>query len=205
MSWTLASIPNALERGERHLQPNWSVIAGWVDSQQLGERTNDVWTALARDWLEQLRRSLNDGYVVAESSEFFVLSKESAVKSNRLLGHCEYARRTILQTLDGVARDEGFGKHVVLVLANVEQYYDYIADFYPDEGQELSYHLAQVLFRNLMSDYPSKVCAILNSADCEDAGNSALKQLCGTSLADRAGQFLGGGDWEPQERFEEID
>lgn len=249
---------------------------------------------------------MDDGYVVTESSEFLLLSKDSAELSDRLLGFCENARRTILETLVDVARDEGFGKHVVLAFEDIENYYDYIADFYPDkgefalsggifldhgyghfvicmaygnehdrtiahelnhalirhlplplwlnegvtqvvedivvgssyfavdhttirrhreywsgesihafwsgssffspdEGQELSYHLSQVLFRNLMSDFPKQISEFLNTAIYRDAGNSALKRLCQTSLGHRVKQFLGEGTWEPDDQYSELD
>lgn len=64
-----------------------------------------------------------------------------------------------------------------------------------DDGQELSYDLAEVLFRNLMSDYPKKVNDILNNANYVDAGNAALLNACNESLVDRVSQFLGEGPW----------
>jgi hypothetical protein len=72
------------------------------------------------------------------------------------------------------------------------------ASFYaPDEGQGLSYGLAEVLVRNVLTDFPGKIAAVVNSADAADAGEDALRQACGTSLSNRVGQFLGPGAWGP--------
>ena len=71
----------------------------------------------------------------------------------------------------------------------------------PDDGQELSYHLAQILTHNLMSDYPQQVTDILNAADRRDAGEAALLQVCGVSLNARITQFLGEGDWSPRSDY----
>ena len=73
--------------------------------------------------------------------------------------------------------------------------------FSPDDGQELSYHLSQVLFRNLMSDYPMAVSEILNNATFVDAGNAAFVGSCSIPLADRVAQFLGNGPWAPRDNY----
>ncbi|WP_302118776.1 hypothetical protein [Allorhodopirellula heiligendammensis] len=253
-----------------------------------------------------LRETLGDSYLVTESHNFALLARNDARLYSRLLASCEHARRTILETLPNVARDEGYGKHVVLAFADAESYYDYVSDFYPeegdfapsggifldqgyghfaiclaygsdherviahelnhnllrhlplplwlnegitqvmedlvvgssyfitdhhmvrrhraywtremidafwsgdsffspDEGQALSYHLAQVLFRNFMSDYPKQVSPVLNAAHYADAGDAAFRQFCGVSLGDRVRQFLGEGNWEPTRSYSEID
>jgi len=75
----------------------------------------------------------------------------------------------------------------------------------PDDGQELSYHLSQVLFRNLMSDFPEAVNDILNNANYIDAGNAAFLNSCSVSLADQAAQFLGDGNWAPRNNYTRSD
>ena len=75
----------------------------------------------------------------------------------------------------------------------------------PDDGQELSYHLSQILYRNLMSDYPTQMRGFLNAANFSDAGNSALLDVCGVSLYDRVVQFLGNGEWSPRADYAEVD
>jgi hypothetical protein len=298
MEISLTCIPNSLSKGHRFMRPDWAVVSDWVAANVSDDRFDETWTALARDWLGQLRKSLPNHYTVTESDEFLLLTKDDTRLSRRLLQSCEHARCTILRTLVDVARDEGYGKHVVIAFADVEDYYDYITDFYPDEGEfglsggmfldvgyghfviclaygdqyertiahelnhnllrhlplplwlnegvtqviedlvvdssyfyvdqnmvrrhraywneetiqafwsggsfflpdegtELSYHLAQVLFRNLMSDYPKQIVRFLNTANHEDAGDTALQQLCGVSLGARVRQFLGDGTWDP--------
>lgn len=305
-SLSLHAIPEAFEKGERFITPNWARIGDWVDENIPRDRLNEVWTQLARQWLEMLREVLSESYTITESEEFVLVANGDARLNNRMLASCEHARRTILKTLPDVACDEGYGKHVVLAFADTEDYYDYISDFYPeegefalsggvfldqgyghfaiclaygddhertiahelnhnllrhlplplwlnegvtqvmedlvvdssyfytnhemvrrhraywnpgtiddfwsgesffspDDGQELSYHLAQVLFRNLMADFPIQMSPLLNAANYEDAGNAALRQLCSVSLGERVKQFLGDGAWEPSRSYSEID
>jgi hypothetical protein len=299
---SLASIPSALETRIGLPRPNWPTIFDWVENNVAREDMDRAWTQLAGDWLDALIASLPSGYGRTESPEFILLASGDARAARRILGWCESARRIILDTLSGVARADGYGKHVVLAFRDPETYYDYVADFYPDEGefglsggmfldhgyghfvmcpaqcgdldrtiahelnhallrhlplppwlnegvtqviedlvvggstfmvdhemrrrhraywnadtidsfwsgtsfyspddgQELSYHLAQILFRNLMSDYPQKIHDFLNSANFADAGNAALVKLCGVSLDDRVKQFLGNGDWGPRSDY----
>ncbi|QDV27574.1 hypothetical protein [Aureliella helgolandensis] len=301
MDDSLSPIPDAIDVRESLPRPKWEVIASWIESNVESTSLDDSWTQIARDWLARLTQSLPSGYTVLESPEFLLLASDESL-GTRLLRYSERARRTILKTLDGVASDEGHGKHVVLLFGDVDSYYDYVTDFYPDEGefalsggmfldvgyghfavcpaygddyerviahelnhallrhlplplwlnegvtqvmedvvqdssyfmvdheilrrhraywnaetidmfwsgdsffspddgQELSYHLSQVLFRNLMSDYPKAVNAILYNATFVDAGNAAFVASCKMPLASRVAQFLGNGPWAPRDNY----
>lgn len=305
MEDSLSSIPDAIEIRETLPRPNWDVIAKWIEEHFESDALNDAWTQIARDWLYRLSQSLSRKYKLYESSEFLLLAADETI-ANRVLRSSEWARQTILITLDGVAVEEGYGKHVILLLADVDNYYDYVTDFYPeegefalsggmfidegyghiavcptygddyeriivhelnhtllrhlplplwlnesvtqvmedvvlqssyftvdhaircrhreywtaetihlfwsgdsfflpDDGQELSYHLSHVLFRNLMSDHPKSVKEILKKANFKDAGNSAFIDTCKVTLADRVSQFLGSGPWAPRSDYDFSD
>ena len=294
-------IPGAITIRESLPRPNWDVIAAWVDNHLQEAMLDETWTQIARDWLSRLSHSLRNSYALHESSNFLILAANARL-AERVLHNSERARHTILDTLAGVASDQGFGKHVILLFADLDSYYDYVADSYPDEGafalsggmffdvgyghfaicptagedyerviahelnhallrhlplplwlnegvtqvmedvvlkssrftvdhetrrrhlnywngdtihsfwsgesyyfpddgQELSYHLSQVLFRNLMSDYPKMVKDILKSANFADAGNAAIINHCSVSLKNRASQFLGDGPWAPKSHY----
>ncbi len=76
--------------------------------------------------------------------------------------------------------------------------------YFPDDGQELSYSLADVLFHNLKSEFPNKMLDFLKLASASDAGNQALHETCGVGLSDRVAQFLGPGPWQPQSDYGEL-
>lgn len=294
-------IPGAIEIRNSLPRPTWEAIAAWVESNTVSSAQNEIWTEIANDWMRHLQAALPPGYIVHESAEFILLGKDAAI-SKQIVKWCEIARKTILEALDGVAVDDGYGKHVVLSFSNIDTYYDYISDFYPDdgefalsggmffntgyghfaicptsgyeyerpishelthvllrhlplplwlnegvsqfmedvvsgtsyfridhegrqrhhdywnadtihsfwsgesfysadEGQQLSYELSQVLFRNLLSDYPGKMKEILRAASYVDAGNAAIVKVCKKSLDDRVGQFLGKGTWSPRSNY----
>ncbi|HUU84925.1 MAG TPA: hypothetical protein VM243_15605 [Phycisphaerae bacterium] len=67
-----------------------------------------------------------------------------------------------------------------------------------DEGQELSYDLAQILVRNLLSDAEGRFVEFLKLAERADYGEAAARQCFGEKLAQRARGFLGEGDWAPR-------
>ena len=301
MKDSLSQIQDAIDVRDGLPRPKWDVISAWVDANIDPSSLDESWTQIARDWLTRLSESLPRGYALHESPEFLLLAADEAI-GQRVLNSSQRARRIILESLDGVASDQGFGKHVVLLFADTENYYDYVTDFYPDEGefglsggmflnigyghfaicpayddnyerviahelnhallrhlplplwldegvtqvmedvvmdssyftvdhqilrrhrdywtsetidafwsgesfycsdegQELSYHLAEVLFRNLMSDFPKAVNDILNNADFTDAGNAAFLASCNVSLVDRIAQFLGDGNWAPRDNY----
>ena len=306
MQISLLSIPNALETRVGLPRPDWAIIQDWMSSNVADADLDDAWTTLASDWIDQLIEALPDGYSRRQSREFFLLSSSAESTDERILQWCEDSRETILKILAGVARDEGHGKHVVFAFADAETYYDYVSDFYPDDGefglsvgmfldsgyghlvmcmayegehdrtiahelnhallrhlplplwlnegvtqviedlvvgsshfhvdremshrhrtywnantiqsfwsgdsfdapddgQELSYHLAEILFRNLMSDYPKQIHDFLKKADFVDAGNQALLDSCDATLQDRVAQFLGEGEWSPRADYAESD
>lgn len=306
MDDSFSEIPNAIDIRYGLPRPDWQAVWDWVEANVEPDKLNDAWTRFAEDWLNRLINALPVDYEVYQSAEFLLLTQRDPSLAERILQWCEHARRTILRTLASIAEDEGYGKHVVLAFNTADSYYDYIADFYPDdgefadsagvflnegyghfalfladgfeygrsiahelthallrhlplplwvnegvtqitedvvvgetsflvdhelvqrhraywnqetihlfwsgdsfhspdEGQELSYSLARILVRNLMSDFPNGVSAFINAADYMDAGNSALVSACGVSLAKRVEQFIGDGPWTPRSDYGDCD
>ncbi len=69
--------------------------------------------------------------------------------------------------------------------------------FRPDDGQLLSYQLAQILVTTLSKNY-STFTKFANAAHWTNSGESALDEAYGLSLGDLVGNFLGPGDWHPK-------
>jgi hypothetical protein len=72
-----------------------------------------------------------------------------------------------------------------------------------DEGQELSYHLAHLLTRNVFYNF-SSYADFINSAEFEDSGEEASQKHLGISLSYLMGTFLGEGDWAPIEKNTQL-
>jgi hypothetical protein len=116
-------------------RPNWPVIMGWAQTVSDTVDPHELWTEIAAHWLSQLAGALKNNYAIWESREFLVLCSREKAESERLIRYCETARKKILGLLGGVARDEGYGKIVVLLFHIPETYFDFIADTYPEEGE----------------------------------------------------------------------
>ncbi len=70
----------------------------------------------------------------------------------------------------------------------------------PDEGQELSYHLAQFLFKALYQSGttpPQKVSEFISDVSREDAGLESARKHLHLDLADILANLLGDGNWAP--------
>ena len=119
MEDSLSQIPEAIDIREGLPRPKWDLISAWVDTNVDPSSLDESWTQIARDWLTRLSESLPPGYALHESPEFLLLAADEAI-GQRVLNSSQRARRIILESLDGVACDQGFGKHVVLLFADIE-------------------------------------------------------------------------------------
>jgi len=70
----------------------------------------------------------------------------------------------------------------------------------PDDGQHLSYNLAEIMVRNLLGDHRDRFVEFLCHAHYADYGERAAEKFLRASLSDYAGMFLGEGDWAPRPR-----
>jgi hypothetical protein len=93
------------------------------------------WSKECDKWLEAIASEFGKGYRVQESPSFSIMSNESDRYIHVFSGFLERALKRILSSLDGIASDEGFGKHVALIFQDIDQYYDYVCMFFPDEGE----------------------------------------------------------------------
>jgi hypothetical protein len=128
----LDDIPGGLETCEGLPHPRWDIIWDWVDERYDDSSWGDVWTEIARQWLDKLAEHLPPGYRTWESDEFFLLCREAEEVAERLLRWCEGYRLAILRVLDGIVDDAGAGKHVVLAMHNQDTYYRYLSRFHPE-------------------------------------------------------------------------
>lgn len=67
----------------------------------------------------------------------------------------------------------------------------------PDEGQELSYHLAQFAVNSLSQDYDAFI-EFANKAHLSDGGEAAANDVYEGSLGNLIAQYFGEGEWAPK-------
>ncbi|WP_363796924.1 hypothetical protein ABU614_16975 [Lysobacter firmicutimachus] len=115
--------------------PAWERIAECEDPQWSEAVRDAYWTRAAEHWLTALAESLGPGYGLQASDRFLLLSGLPPEQSRAFLSFCESARRRIVRNLGELALPPGGGKHVCLMYADQDAYYDYIAHYYPEGGE----------------------------------------------------------------------
>lgn len=116
-------------------RPDWDRIHDWVERLPVESDLHFVWTEIAAKWLGMVADHLQDNYSLWESEHFFIVCNRTKPDSEKLTRYCEKARKRIIELLGRVTLDEGLGKIIVLIFSEVDDYYDYVADWYPDEGE----------------------------------------------------------------------
>jgi hypothetical protein len=82
----------------------------------------------------------------------------------------------------------------------IQQFWSGASFYGPDEGNKLSYSLAEILTNLLSDDWKSFLQFVLH-ADYRDAGQDAALQILDRNLGDAVGEFLGPGNWRPQRKI----
>jgi hypothetical protein len=121
--------------GTRQPLPDWQRI-GYDERADWSVALRDAyWTAAAERWLHTLAESLGPEYRVQASGRFLLLTALDPAEAQPFLSFCESARRWIVRNLGPLAQPIGGGKHVCLMFIDEDEYYDYVAHYYPDGGE----------------------------------------------------------------------
>ena len=115
--------------------PDWKAAWKLAPDRKDKLALEKFWRAAALTWLCALREHLQEKYTIGSSTSFAVLSTLDPSRVKLVLEFCERTRARILRSLDGVASTWGHGPHVVLVFDNIDEYYDYIGNYYPKSGE----------------------------------------------------------------------
>lgn len=115
--------------------PDWQRVEESLAARLTQEDPNALWAKVSLCWMHALKESLGDGFRISSSDNFHFLSPGNAREQQLFLEYAEISRKRILRLLDGIAKDEGYGKSCVMAFADEEQYYEYVANYYPDDGE----------------------------------------------------------------------
>lgn len=153
-------------------RPKWDSIAKRIETQPESE-WDRLWAEWARKWVQATAQELGNQYRTAESDNFIILSAQDDRYVELLSDFLERTLRKILRSLNGIAKDEGFGKNVVLIFDEQEPYYNYISYFYPDEGEFI---LSSGIFLN--ADYGHFVFPFMEMATAEATSAHEMTHAC---------------------------
>ena len=119
--------------------PDWDEIA--APEGKTAAELHKLWNGIAHAWLAELSTSLGTEYKIAESPEFLLLGALTERQQRLVLDYAERTRKRVLNLLSDIARDEGYGRTVILAFDSADRYYEYVANYYPDtsEGEEFAF------------------------------------------------------------------
>lgn len=118
---------------DRYPRPCWEHIAKRI--QDLAPTDEDaLWWDVAVHWVTKTCVTAGPDYRLDRSGKFVLGSTLEPSTAHDFLEFANRCRRRILDMLVGLATTDGLGPHVVLVFKSQDDYYDYIAPFYPAAG-----------------------------------------------------------------------
>lgn len=123
--------------------PDWDAIAPDATTD---EALHIFWNDIARGWLVELNTRLGTAYRISESAEFLLLGALSDRQLGLVLKYAERTRHRVLKLLPDIARDEGYGKTVILVFDSEDRYYEYVTHYYADTPDETELAFSSGMF-----------------------------------------------------------
>jgi len=126
----LGQIEGAFDFRDGFSRPDWKVIRQSVEATVDSAERPEAWDEAVIQWLVQLQGELGGDYRLRTSRHFAFLSSLDKNMSQRLLNFSEGAITSIRESLGQVAWGSRAGVHVVILFAEEDDYYQYIADFY---------------------------------------------------------------------------
>ena len=134
----LESLDLGFEFVEGFSHPDWKAIEKYIGARVLKEEWNDAYNWVAEKWLRQLADDLGGGARVEESENFWCLSDASEETTRRLMRWAEAALEQIRNCLGSAAWTGYYGKHVLLMFVDIDDYFAYISYFYKEGSHALT-------------------------------------------------------------------
>ncbi|MEF3083670.1 hypothetical protein V3391_15745 [Luteimonas sp. SMYT11W] len=114
--------------------PDWQAMDAALPEDADETLLHGYYDAAAAHWLDVLATALPAGYRQTGTTDFLLLSAQSARASALVLRSCTQALRAIRSSLGPLACETGYGRHVVVVFASQDDYYAYLSQ-YQGEGE----------------------------------------------------------------------
>jgi hypothetical protein len=119
-------------------RPRWKTIHQFVQQHVPKEDLESAWCFIAEKWLRQLAVDMGGGCRVHHSTNFLCLSDLGREAVRSTLAYAESVVRGIRSTLQEAAWTGYYGKHVLLVFKDQDDYFAYISYYYGEGSHALS-------------------------------------------------------------------
>ena len=113
-------------------RPNWPVIRRLLKEQVEAEDLSSAWIAVGTQWMGRLVHDLGADYRLDASDQFLMVSALKQQTAREVLTMAENILAGIRSALGEAAWKPDYGKHVILLFAEDDDYYQYVSYFYPE-------------------------------------------------------------------------
>jgi hypothetical protein len=114
---------------------DWEAVHRWLEESVPKGQRAAAWMASERAWMEHLCAALSGSYRLVEGDTAMVLSSLEQNVAQAAVAFMEKSLRRILAALDGIAQIPDLGKDLLLVFDSEERYYEYVSNYYPENGE----------------------------------------------------------------------
>ena len=153
---------------------DWTIVRNWIETSLLPADWNEAWSEAALLWVEKLRADLGGGYQVLVSRQSILLCDQPFQTARWLSEYAGRSASTIKDYLGQTAWSSAYGRDVLLIFTELDDYDHYVA-----------HHLAE-------GENPASGGMCLNSGythialpwtDQADAANAIIHELTHDCLA----------------------
>ncbi len=195
----LPDISNHLHIKQGFCHPDWAAISEIIERGFPESEWNSAWETASRGWIDLIRDKLGGDYRVYETTNFMILSEAPMRVIKDACRSYEDSLTRILASLAGIASDEGYGKHVVMMFASIEDYYSYISYFYSEGEHSMSGGVClsgegYVHFALPTTDYSSYRTVLVHELSHGCLGHLPIPPWLNEALAMRMEQVICGSD-----------
>ncbi len=196
---TLPDIAEHFPIKQGFCHPDWAAISETIENHLPEPEWSSAWGAASRRWVDRIRDTLGGDYQVYETANFMILSEAPTRVIKDACKSYEDSLKRIFVSLEGVASDEGYGKHVVMMFADIDDYYRYITYFYPEGEHPMSGGVClsgegYVHFAFPTTDYSSYRTVLVHELTHGCLGHLPVPTWLNEALAMRMEQVICGSD-----------
>lgn len=128
----LSGLDLEFELVEGFSRPKWKAVYEFVKNHVPKDDKAAVYDYTANEWLEELAGDLGGNARVRRTRNFHCLTDLDAKTTNDLLAYAESVLGTIRSSLGKAAWSGYYGRHVLLLFSDPDDYYPYISYFHRD-------------------------------------------------------------------------
>src|SRR5215831_8544774 len=128
----LSRFPDAFSYEAGFSRPNWPVIRRLLQEQVSADQLRSAWVEVGTQWMGRLVQNLGAGYRLDTSDEFLMVSALKPQTAREVLFMAENILAGIESALGEAAWKPDYGKHIILLFAEGDDYYQYLSYFYPE-------------------------------------------------------------------------